>query len=425
MSAVNTWGPVNSWSSASASGWNKSGAWNGASAGIQVGDSVDDANGDPWLYVGKFFIGDGPRWNDGNSCYIDGTSPPEYESGCVIENAANVNGVQAAEIVFGVITGEEYGTSTSETVVNRQSWYNEFQGVSGASRADSIATSGLYDTAGDLSAYILDGYTAGADTYVFKRDLPTTAVNIESLVLEQFNNSSVTDVELLNTLESLVLEQFNNSSVTDVELLNTLESIVLEQFNNSSVTDVELLNTLESIVLEQINNSSVVLITQVLGQDISGVSFQQFSNVDLVDIDSINNIETIIVEQINNYFAVNVLTNTSVITSIVEQINESSTTDVNPSGGADVIIINSHQLNQIESVTLVQLDHLSVYDIDQLNEIVLIDVELSYSVITDYVHQLNEINLMNIITSTDKISLQGVRLVPILNIFTLSKKTSV
>jgi hypothetical protein len=146
------------------------GWWIAADVGIQVGDSVDDANGDPWLYVGKFFIGDGPRWNDGNSCYIDGTSPPEYESGCVIENADNVNGVQAAEIVFGVITGEEYGTSTSETVVNRQSWYNEFQGVSGTSRADSIATSGLYDTAGDLSAYILDGYTAGADTYVFKRD---------------------------------------------------------------------------------------------------------------------------------------------------------------------------------------------------------------------------------------------------------------
>jgi hypothetical protein len=32
MSAVNTWGPVNSWSSASASGWNVSGSWNGASS---------------------------------------------------------------------------------------------------------------------------------------------------------------------------------------------------------------------------------------------------------------------------------------------------------------------------------------------------------------------------------------------------------
>jgi hypothetical protein len=161
-------------------GWNGGNIaeWAWAVGGIQVGDTVNDANGDPWSYVGSFFVEDGPSWS---------------------LEPANVNGVEASEIVFGALTDEEYGVSTSDTLVNRLAWYDEFQeGVTFYD--DSLVVSGNYNTAGAQSAYVSDSSFENTN-YVFKRAVSLSintlqANSLDVVDVKYYNGTDLVDVEL-------------------------------------------------------------------------------------------------------------------------------------------------------------------------------------------------------------------------------------
>jgi hypothetical protein len=137
-----------------------------ANAGLIIGDVYTDGT-DNWEYVGFFRLSDGLFWNDINDCDI-GTPQP----GCIKEFANAVNGIKAASEYFPTLTPDQIATSTVDDGVNHKAWYAEVGGPALALDED-VSVSGLYDTAGDISAFVEDGSitSSNADnykTFVFK-----------------------------------------------------------------------------------------------------------------------------------------------------------------------------------------------------------------------------------------------------------------
>lgn len=124
-----------------------------ASATLITGDWVADANGIDWEYVGQFDLADGPFWNDADDRCINATGS------CTGLFAPAINGVQAAERLFGVLPSGEYAISTIETLVNRLAWYDLFREATielGDSILADVGGDGLYSQQGDRSAYVTD-----------------------------------------------------------------------------------------------------------------------------------------------------------------------------------------------------------------------------------------------------------------------------
>lgn len=147
----------------------------------EVGDVVPDADENNWTYVGSFFVDDGPH-----------QSLP----------APSINGLQAAEEVFGTLPDEVYATSTVPHLVNRLANYDSYSGAAttGADDLDTYGSDGLYNSSGDLSAYV-DDKTFEVTTYVFKRAVSTGTNNLnvgssEVLDVKYFNGTNLVDVEL-------------------------------------------------------------------------------------------------------------------------------------------------------------------------------------------------------------------------------------
>ena len=70
-----------------------------ANANLILGDVVADAAEVKWEYVGSFNLTDGPFWNDANDCFNS------QDPNCVDQFADALNGIQAAEKLFGVSRG--------------------------------------------------------------------------------------------------------------------------------------------------------------------------------------------------------------------------------------------------------------------------------------------------------------------------------
>lgn len=150
---------------------------------VTVGETLNDANGDPWTYVGRFNLEDGP-WQ--------GDTPQSY------------NGVQAAEIVFGTLNNKEYGTSTSthtaNGLVSRTAMYDVYGSASNeySDTLDVTVNDGLYNSTGDKSAYVSDSAT-DVRTYVFKRSLGENNLLLgskEVLEVKYYNGSEMKNVTL-------------------------------------------------------------------------------------------------------------------------------------------------------------------------------------------------------------------------------------
>ena len=138
-----------------------------ANAGLIVGDvysDIDDAN-IQWEYVGSYDLTDGP------DLFQD-------------ENIIPVNGIGAAELIFGILSAnEQYGLSSNSVddyknienfIVNRHAWYDSFDVSTSVHEAKenekaNHGGSEYYDTAGDISAYIWDRAEQGKHiNHVFK-----------------------------------------------------------------------------------------------------------------------------------------------------------------------------------------------------------------------------------------------------------------
>ena len=140
-----------------------------ANASLILGDIVEDAAGAEWAYVGLFNLTDGPFWNDANDCFNS------QDPNCVDQFADALNGIQAAEKLFGTLTEGVYATSTEFTIVDHLAWYDAFQSNS-RTVSESIAADaggdGIYSSIGDMSAYIQDrsffNGIVGQVNYVFR-----------------------------------------------------------------------------------------------------------------------------------------------------------------------------------------------------------------------------------------------------------------
>ncbi|MFT4653108.1 MAG: hypothetical protein ACJA0G_001763 [Kangiellaceae bacterium] len=146
--------------------------------------TVEDINGVKWEYVGSFHLSDGVFWNDANDCDL----MPD-PTGCVLENAQPLNGIQAAIAAFGPLGQGQYVTSTEQLFVNRNAWYDSVSGAVSQLSDNLIADfngDGIYSMAGDLSAYVQDSYVRGSnpfttETFVFKSISAVSAPSLFAL----------------------------------------------------------------------------------------------------------------------------------------------------------------------------------------------------------------------------------------------------
>jgi hypothetical protein len=137
-----------------------------ANSALIIGDLYTDGT-ESWEYVGFFRLSDGLFWNDINDCDVEGATTE-----CDGEFANAVNGIDAAAENFSALTPDQIATSTVDDGVNHKAWYATVGGAVLALDED-VSVSGLYDSAGDISAFVEDGSitSSNADnykTFVFK-----------------------------------------------------------------------------------------------------------------------------------------------------------------------------------------------------------------------------------------------------------------
>ena len=96
-----------------------------ANAVLITGDTLQDANGVDWIYIGSYNLADGPDWDDADgSCYINGAD----QNTCWGDNANPVNGIEAAAMLFALGANEVFATSTVTTSVDHLAYYDEYAG---------------------------------------------------------------------------------------------------------------------------------------------------------------------------------------------------------------------------------------------------------------------------------------------------------
>lgn len=146
---------------------------NSAQAGLIVGDLYADDSGVMWEYVGSYDLTD--------IDLVNNSIPPMA-----------INGLEAAELIFGVLSSGEYALSAGELgaelfgtpnnsidliagssgfYVNHDAWYDAFQGDYDIHAEDVVADNqgGVgYDAIGDISALVDDRAVSGFNiNYVF------------------------------------------------------------------------------------------------------------------------------------------------------------------------------------------------------------------------------------------------------------------
>jgi hypothetical protein len=142
---------------------------------------VSDSNNVEWELVGSFFLSDGDFWDDVNNC--DALADP---IGCDYVNAKPLNGLEAAQRIFGSLSTGVYATSTDALFVNNKAWYDAVGGAVRALDQGIVADfngDGFYSMSGDFSAYVQDSFRQGTnplktETFVFRTFSP--AVNVAS-----------------------------------------------------------------------------------------------------------------------------------------------------------------------------------------------------------------------------------------------------
>ncbi|AZQ84450.1 PEP-CTERM sorting domain-containing protein [Colwellia sp. Arc7-635] len=140
-----------------------------ANAGLMVGEIYSDDAGIQWQYVGLFDLANGKN----------------YTKNGIVQNVQTYNGIEAAELNFGPLTGDAiYALSSNkyeefvfefggiDGFVNHKAYYDSFKDSINQS-AENISTDnagGLgYDAVGDLSAFVHDRSTVGQyENHVFK-----------------------------------------------------------------------------------------------------------------------------------------------------------------------------------------------------------------------------------------------------------------
>ena len=143
-----------------------------ANAILIVGDSLQDANGVDWTYLGSFNLADGPDWDDADgSCYLLGADL----STCWGDYANPLNGIEAAGLLFAIGANEIFATSTVLSSVDHLARYDEYAGGVAVTKSESFKadfdSDGLYNTDGDASAFIKDRAANDVKNYVFKRSI--------------------------------------------------------------------------------------------------------------------------------------------------------------------------------------------------------------------------------------------------------------
>lgn len=132
---------------------------------------VADSNNVEWELVGSFFLSDGDFWDDINDC--DALTDP---IGCDYVNAKPLNGLEAAQRIFGNLNTGVYATSTNALFVNNKAWYDAVGGAVTALDEGLVAdfnSDGFYSMSGDFSAYVQDSFRQGTnplktETFVFR-----------------------------------------------------------------------------------------------------------------------------------------------------------------------------------------------------------------------------------------------------------------
>jgi hypothetical protein len=140
-----------------------------ANAGLIVGDLYSDDAGIQWQYVGLFDLANGEH----------------YTKNGIVQNVQTYNGIEAAELNFGPLTGDAiYALSSNkydefvfefggiDGFVNHKAYYDSFNDSIKQS-AENISTDNAggigYDAVGDLSAFVNDRSTVGRyENHVFK-----------------------------------------------------------------------------------------------------------------------------------------------------------------------------------------------------------------------------------------------------------------
>jgi hypothetical protein len=153
-----------------------------ANAILISGDSLQDANGVDWTYLGSFNLADGPDWDDADgSCYLPGAD----QTTCYGDFANPLNGIEAAALFFTLGPNEVFATSTVLTSVDHQAFYDEYAGALETVKSESfkadVDSDGLYNTVGDASAFIKDRAGNEIKNYVFKRTLDVPAPSTLSI----------------------------------------------------------------------------------------------------------------------------------------------------------------------------------------------------------------------------------------------------
>lgn len=143
-----------------------------ANAILISGDSLQDANGVDWTYLGSFNLADGPDWDDADgSCYLPGAD----QTTCYGDFANPLNGIEAAALFFTLGPNEVFATSTVLTSVDHLARYDEYASGVAVRKSESfkadVDSDGLYNTDGDASAFIKDRAGNEVKNYVFKRTI--------------------------------------------------------------------------------------------------------------------------------------------------------------------------------------------------------------------------------------------------------------
>jgi hypothetical protein len=132
---------------------------NTANAGLIVGDLYADDAGIQWEFVGSFDLANGPS---------------------LVDDPVVYNGIDAAIFIFPELLGDQVAISSNDSgAVNHKAWYDTYLGFTVGvfgiiEKHESISVTlnnanGLYDEAGDISAFVDDRSAAGDNiNYVFK-----------------------------------------------------------------------------------------------------------------------------------------------------------------------------------------------------------------------------------------------------------------
>jgi hypothetical protein len=287
----------------------------------------------------------------------------------------------------------------------------------------------------------------------------TTTVNenalINSVTVEQFNQSSTISADENALINSVTVEQFNQSSTISADENALINSVTVEQFNQSSTTteqpDEPSTTTvnenalINSVNVEQSNESSTITVNESAlinsvnveqFNESSSISADQSALINSVNVEQLNESSSISVDQgtstevssnINVWGPVNVwgISDTLINSVTVEQFNQSST--ISADQNALINSVTVEQSNQSSTISVDENASINSVNVEQFNQSFTISVDENALINSVNVEQFNQSGTVKV-TINDlsiKISVKGVKLVPNITAFTLSSNKSI